>query len=132
MLIAKKSKEGLNEVNISLIFDAPIPKKFTKTLKRLQESTSKKTLIRNYRGQKKKWVPNKNLIFEVREGCGGGGGGGRGGVAGGGKRGNVGALRCKAAAAVTVFFFSFIFHYNFIVELICLKALKTILNYNFA
>lgn len=54
MLIAKKSKEGLNEVNISLIFDEPIPKTFTKTLKRLQESTSKKTLIRNYRGKKKK------------------------------------------------------------------------------
>lgn len=104
MLIAKKSKEGLNEVNISLIFDEPIPKTFTKTLKRLQESTSKKTLIRNYRGKKKKKkrVPNKNLIFEVKEGCGGGGG--RGGVAGGGKRGNVGVLRCKAAAAVTVFF----------------------------
>lgn len=69
MLIAKKSKEGLNEVNISLIFDAPIPKKFTKTLKRLQESTSKKTLIRNYRGQKKKkkGFPIKTLFLKLEK-----------------------------------------------------------------
>lgn len=67
MLIAKKSKEGLNEVNISLIFDAPIPKKFTKTLKRLQESTSKKTLIRNYRGQKKNGFPIKTLFLKLEK-----------------------------------------------------------------
>lgn len=40
MLIAKKSKDGLNEVNISLIFDELIPESFRR--KKIQSNSKKK------------------------------------------------------------------------------------------